>query len=219
MGLSCVNWNVISDGIRTVSVSVRRAGVGILEVGVLGDGIGTCYGRLFAHQTYSVGAYKALHEVPQNIHQSLLDYGLEVEQYKKFKYLRLLKHKKLYMSDEYRKVMQTSSSAMQYFDNADNQMKCGLVQHFLRLIDNQCKHNNCNCQIIHLAIVKEVVCDSMFQADGNQYRYNTAGFFYKCHVTNNIKVVSVNSIRMPSFYINIDGQSYISIPINNKELE
>ncbi|KAK0073858.1 hypothetical protein PV325_009097 [Microctonus aethiopoides] len=130
-----------------------------------------------ADQTYSVGAYKALHEVPQNIHQSLLDYGLEVEQYKKFKYLRLLKHKKLYMSDEYRKVMQTSSSAMQYFDNADNQMKCGLVQHFLRLIDNQCKHNNCNCQIIHLAIVKEVVCDSMFQADGNHREMTLAHQF------------------------------------------
>ncbi|KAK0156711.1 hypothetical protein PV327_011695, partial [Microctonus hyperodae] len=120
-----------------------------------------------ADQTYSVGAYKEFHEVPQNIRESLVDYGLEIEQYKKFKYLRLLKDKKLYVSDEYRKVLQTSSSAMQYFDNVDNQMKYGLVQHFLRLIDNQCRHNNCICEVVHLAIVKEVVCDSMFQADGN----------------------------------------------------
>lgn len=48
-----------------------------------------------ADQTYSVGAYRVLLEVPQNILQLLLDYGIKVEQYKRWKYLRLLKKKKM----------------------------------------------------------------------------------------------------------------------------
>lgn len=171
-----------------------------------------------SEHTYSVGTYRTLLDIPEHIRQALLHFGLEVNEYHIWKYLRLLKEKKLYVSDEYRRNLQTSSSAIQYFNN-DNQAQYGKIQYYLRLYNNRCEHNDCNCEYVHVAIVREVICDSMYQADGNQYRYNTAGHFYKCHTTANIKIISVTSIKKPCFFITIDGQSHISVPVNNKELE
>lgn len=172
------------------------------------------------NQTYSVGSYKAIQELPEDVEQAFIDNGLHVDQYRIWTYFRLLKNKKLYVSELYTRHLQTSSSSIKYYDNTDNLMKYGIVRRYLRLLSNQCRHNNnCNCEYSHVAIIREIRCEDEFQVEGNQYMYSTAGFIYKCRDANIVKIIPINSIITPCFYTRINQQSYILVPINQKELE
>lgn len=64
--------------------------------------------------TFSVGTYKYLPEVPDIIVNALRCRELDVNDFDTWQYLRLLKKSKLYVSEMYGKVLQTLSSAIQY---------------------------------------------------------------------------------------------------------
>lgn len=105
----------------------------------------------------------------------------------------------------YGKNLQSLSSVVQY--DVDG-IKYGIVYCYLRLFYNRCLHENCNCQYQHCAIIREIKCDSEFQVQGNIYTYNTSGYIYKCHETNHVKAIAVESVKTPCLYMTVDQQSY-----------
>lgn len=136
-----------------------------------------------------------------------------------WEYLRLLKNKKLYVSDMYRRALQTQSSVVLFHDE-HNVNKFGLIHSFLKILNCNCGQvRNCNCAVNHFAIVSEFQTRSTFVAEGDGVRYSSAKFMYKCDPRNILTAVPVQNIVQLCVYMNIDDQMYVAVPINDKELE
>lgn len=173
--------------------------------------------ELVQENTYSVGTYKYLPDISEIIDEALRNCNIDSNLVDVWSFLRLLKNKKLYLSQLYRNDLQHLSSVIQYSEN--DTMKYGMVHNFVKLINNQCAHHDCDCQYIYYAIINEIICDRDIEVNGNNYRYSTASFLYQCRETNNLKAIPIESITTPCTFMNIENENYLAIPINSIEVE
>lgn len=175
--------------------------------------------EIFCH-CYSVGTYKTLHLIPEVILTGLGNIGMIANNYQILQYFRLLKDKKLYVSDMYRRQLQTQSSVVLYYDERRQTNRLGLIHSFIKVINCNCvREGECNCAINHFAIIYEFEARSTFVAEGDGVRLSCANFLYKCIRTENLTAVTVRNIIKVCVYMNIDDQIYVALPINDKELE
>lgn len=168
---------------------------------------------------YTVGNYKHLEhdDIPLIIMQAMRQSGLLMNNISIKQYLRLMKNNKLYVSRMYNDNLQTLSSVVQYFEN--NQLKFALIYCFIQWTYCICRQNVCLCNKRHFAIIREIVSTAVFVANGDHFLYDSRSFLFKCRETDNIKAIAVESLITPCFYIKIQAQNYIAVPINTKERE
>ncbi|CAG5075370.1 Protein of unknown function [Cotesia congregata] len=150
---------------------------------------------------YSVGNYKCLdnEDIPLIIMLAMQRSELLMDNITIRLYFRLIKNNKVYVSKMYKDNMQTQSSVVQYLKNG--QLRFGLIYCFIQWSRCICLQNICNCNINH------------HFANERQ----TTSFLCKCDEI--IEAVAVDSLVTPCFYIKIQAQIYVAVPINNKERE
>lgn len=166
---------------------------------------------------HSVGSYKRINLLPGIIVRALENSGFEIEG-PTWQYLRLLKDGQLYVAETYLRESSTRSCYVKYLDNDD--IKFGVIHSFIKMdIHCRCRHDPCDCERNHLAIVKEIATEGEFMAEGDIYRQGTMKFLRKCYVSDVVCAINVSNLVSVCVGMNIRNQLYIGIPVNSKELE
>ncbi|XP_011859941.1 PREDICTED: uncharacterized protein LOC105557338 [Vollenhovia emeryi] len=165
---------------------------------------------------YSVGVYKNLNEIPDIVFEAMQHTGILVNDITVWQlYFRLLKNNKIY--EMYKEDLQTQSSVVQYLEN--DQVKFGVIYCFIKLSRCNCMQAICDCARQHYAIIYGIVSNELFAAQGNQFMYTSELFLHKCHETNIERAILVETLITTCIYVKLQEQSYVAVPINNKELE
>lgn len=170
--------------------------------------------QIFQH-TYSVGTYKQMVQVPEMISQALRNQGYQ-EYTMILQYLRLLKDKKLYVSKEYPRALQTDSRIIKY-TGLEGNWSLGAVYSFLKVIPLCNCVGDCRCPGIHLAVINTIVDEDVFLVRGDEYVYSTSSLLHKCHITDEVKIIEIESIEAVCVHMNVEGQMYVGIPPNTKD--
>lgn len=175
--------------------------------------------QVFNH-CFSVGTYKykTLQEFSDAIAQALITIGIN-ENINIRQYLRVLKNKKLYVSEMYTRAKQTQSSVVQYIDN-NNDKHFGMIFCFVKISNcNFRMPGMCQCASRHLVVLEKIISDGVYTATGNFTTYTTSSLLHRCHTTYDIVVVPVEALITVCIFMNVENHQYVAIPINEKELE
>lgn len=135
-------------------------------------------------------------------------------------YFRLLKNDFLYVSQMYKTDLQTKSSVVLYIHN-NNQTYFAEIQCFIKTMHRCCNEQICQCQQRekHYAIIQKIATDDVFIVRSNNNVADTSSFLQKCHKINNFIAIPIVSLICVCIYIEIDNNTYVSMPINEKEVE
>lgn len=134
-----------------------------------------------------------------------------------YKYFRLLKNRKLYVSKMYQRNLKNHSYIVQYVK--DNRKQLGSISYFIKITNCNCVRKPCRCNENHYVVMEKIVTDDILMIQGNNFMYDSNTFLHKCHVTNNIVLIPVNNITTICVLMNINNQMYMGIPVNQQELE
>jgi len=168
-------------------------------------------------QTYSVGIYKELIEVPDLIFQAFKNEGYQ-QNGVFLQYSRLLKNNKLYISKSYPRTLQTESYLTKYCE-ADGNWSLGAIDSFIKFIPQCNCQGNCRCIATHSAIIYKIVTENIFIVRGDKYMNNTSSFLHKCRLTDEVKAIQIESLDSVCVNINIENRMYVGIPVNEQDLE
>lgn len=172
-------------------------------------------GQLFPH-CYSVGTYTRIQEVEELIFNAFQNSNVAINDFILWKYCRLLKDEKLYVSKMYARALQTESSVVQFRHGV--LCRLGFVHCFIKMFRCECHENECICR--HYAIIQEVVPYSVLVAEGdNNVRCQTTKFLRKCHVTNEFFAIPTENLLKVCVFMKLGGCSYVALPVDDKELE
>lgn len=171
-----------------------------------------------SNKTYSVGTYKKLQEIPQTILNAFEEIGLaHAPHIHVYQYLRLLKDERLYVSSLYRQDLQTQYFVVQFSENQNCNL--GKVHCFVKISTCNC-NAECNCVVLHYAIIERIVGDSVFLATGDHnFSHSSVQFLQKCHDTNHFVAIPIQNLLKVCILIKLEDQMYVAMPINDKELE
>jgi len=122
---------------------------------------------------YSVGKYNHLAEIPGFIRHALRDLNYN----KVMTYKRLLKDKKIYVSESYQRDVETVSSYVAF--SVNNVVLFGCINTFVKLTECDCI-NNCQCPGEHYAILDPLVTEGQFQAMGDRRCQIFLPHIFKC---------------------------------------
>lgn len=166
--------------------------------------------------TFTVGTYQNVQPIPNELINGLHNLGI-FQNIVIYKYSRLLKNRKLYVSKMYQRDLKSHSYIVQYVN--DNQLQLGSISYFIKITNCNCIRKPCKCNGNHYVVMEKIVTDNILIIQGDNFMYDSNTFLHKCHVTNNIVLIPVNNITTIFVLMNINNQMYVGIPVNQQELE
>lgn len=117
----------------------------------------------------------------------------------------------------YKEHLQTQSFVAQYLDN--NRIKFASIYSFIKMSKCNCMQGVCDRKSQHYALIREIVSDEVFVAQGNQFVCTSESYLHKYHETNIVRAILVEKLITTCIYVKLKEQIYIALPINKKELQ
>jgi len=140
---------------------------------------------------FTVGTYQNIQPIPNYLIYEL--HNLRIFQNAVvYKYFRLLKNGKLFVSKMYERDLKSHSYIVQYIN--DNQLQLGSISYFIKITSCNCIRKSCRCNGNHYAVIPKIITDNILFIQGNNFIYDSNTFLHKCHITNNIVLIPVNNI-------------------------
>lgn len=169
-----------------------------------------------SEQCYSVGAYgDILIELPQEIEQALRQSEICINRIQIYK--RLLKNSKLYIAEQYRRNMKTSSSYANF--KVREEEAIGSIHCFIKAW-NDCECiDDCNCEPEkHYAIIELFRREKAFfmNIDHNAV---AIPHLYQCTSTKNLIAIDVNNLISVCVVMIMGERIFVGLPVNLKEIE
>ncbi|XP_057321287.1 uncharacterized protein LOC130665052 [Microplitis mediator] len=169
---------------------------------------------------YTIGTYKTYddnYEIPNYVEQAVehLLPARKIEGYS-----RLLKNSKLYVSEQYTRAIQTTSSYILYRDHTGYHL--GSILCFIKFNYCQCRnrHNCLNHRVsVHQAVIQSLSSKRVFKTEDDHNVQYEISYLYKCLRMNNFVSISIDQLISVCFEIKIENDLYIAIPVNSNNNE
>ncbi|CAG5102758.1 Protein of unknown function, partial [Cotesia congregata] len=155
--------------------------------------------------SYSVGTYVYLDEIPPNLVEMLNNTNVE-NITKILKYFKILRNKKLYVSNLYPKELQTRSDGIKYSIN--NRSYLGLIERQI-----------CGCPGAHFAVTQQVITEELFTVSSDNFTFNTLEYLHKYFAGGRYLLVPIVNIDTVCIIMNVEEEMYLGLPLNSHELE
>lgn len=160
---------------------------------------------------YTVGTYSDI-EFELSFNEAIRRYKHHVMASKK--YLRLMKGSKLFIAEQYKfESLQTETSYVSYHNKDDNKYYLASVVYFFAGTVNCFCEQNCACVEKHFAFLKPITGNPV------AHRNIIVSHVFKCNITQNRLIIPIEWLQHVCCHMLINKTHYISVPINDKELE